>query len=170
MDANPSELVLIRAGRTPGEKRRSWHASRLSDDIQRSVSRSSWPPLSDGLAYQQREMDDKEEQLQDRQVEISVAPPPTSGARFSIAPWVDVHSKMENAIVIRNNGSSYEYEDPAFSSDEEEVFVQQEQSPVVALSFTLAEVPETPYNKRIVSSVSDQYFDGVVRELRGVIF
>ena len=96
-----------------------------------------------------------------------MAPPPTSGARFSIAPWVDVHSKMEDAIVIRNNGS-YEYEDPEFSSDEEEVFVQQEQSPVVALSFTLAEVPETPYNKRIVSSVSDQYFDGVVRELRGV--
>ena len=186
------ELVRVRIGPYGGggEKRRSWHAARVSDDIQRSLvtakdgdasspaagqslvgSRSSWQPGHDWSSYQQQQ-----QRAVSAQVELQEAVQCSGGPRFTIASWSDAHptptvpvprtmdaidydEPVQPVVVHELNGSSLGLDEPL-------------RTPILPRSFVLGPdggaEPEL-YNKRLVSSVSDQYFDVVVRELRGAV-
>jgi len=112
----PATLVRIRAGRA-ANKRRSWHAARVADDIQRSLADQSpvtkarsevWHPSDDWCTSYHTESGwatapNRELRLPGSAVsgeQLQVGPPSsspslwtppaqTSGVSFSIASWVD---------------------------------------------------------------------------------
>lgn len=202
-------LVRVRVGRTDGQKRRSWHAARLADDIQRSlsadrggggghgggddddppqvvVSRSSWHPNDDVGGDRAAASPSPATPyrcasgwaITDREHSNGSRGP----ARFTIASWADVRRPPASPVMDAITAEPFYHSNGNY--EQEQVQQEQQEQPVVALSFTLSEVPDVPasyipspasptsdddmYHKRLVSAISDHYFEGVVKELRGV--
>lgn len=188
------ERVRVRIRRAPGEKRRSWHASRVADDIQRSLStpsaeeeeggvqspgsRFSWHPSghdwpSPPTSYQA--------QADSAQVELPGGGGGSSpGPRFTIASWTEAHptapvTTQKTAMMDSSTEALpvivHELDNGSLDGGEPSL-----RTPILPRSFVLSDdpdgrmdLPSSPsYNKHYVSSIADQYFEVVVRELRGL--
>lgn len=172
-DVTP-DVVRVRAG-TTANKRRSWHVARVAADIQRSLAeqsparqpRFSWHPNDDcSLSYQQgsgwattSDSDGKSDQ---------VAQPRAS---FSIASWADrpVAKEMDSIIANYSSTPGVQREDSSFDEDDspndlvQPVFIV----PIVLSTTEPPDVQVLNHNKRLNSTMSDNYIDVVVKELRG---
>ncbi|XP_032787983.2 spectrin beta chain isoform X7 [Daphnia magna] len=171
-DVTP-DVVRVRAG-TTANKRRSWHVARVAADIQRSLAeqsparqpRFSWHPNDDcSLSYQQgsgwattSDSDGKSDQ---------VAQPRAS---FSIASWADrpVAKEMDSIIANYSSTPGVQREDSSFDEDDspndlvQPVFIV----PIVLSTTEPPDVQVLNHNKRLNSTMSDNYIDVVVKELR----
>ena len=170
-DVTP-DVVRVRAGKT-ADKRRSWHVARVAADIQRSLAeqspvrqpRSSWHPNDDwSLSYHQGSGwattadSGSSDQVGQQQK-----------ASFSIASWVDrpIPKEMD---AIANYSSTPPVPHQNSSSDDDSqndlvppVFIV----PVVLSTTESPDVQVLNHHKRIVATLSDNYIDVVVKELRG---
>lgn len=183
-DATP-DVVKVRAGRT-ADKRRSWHVARVASDIQRSLAdqsplvrqpRSSWHPNDDwSLPYHQGSgwgATTADSGGSGDQVEQ----PSSSKASFSIASWADRPAPKEMdaaataAAIAHHDSTTPVPHQNGSSSDEsqDDIIVPPVFVVPVSLSTTeTADVQVVNHHKRLVATMSDNYIDVVVRELRGV--
>lgn len=187
-------VVRVRAGRT-ADKRRSWHVARLASDIQRSLAdqsstpnpRSSWHPNDDwsssyhpGSGWATTAADSR---ASGQQVGQLAGYQRTS---FTIASWVDRPNLQESTAKEMDAAIAHytttpdsvqhpQYQQPNGSSDDSQDDIVPS---LVIVPVTLTktegaqEAEETDqqvagHHKRIVSTLSDNYIDVVVRELRG---